>query len=1112
MSSVPFDPYHKWLGIPQRDQPPNHYRLLGIPLYEDDVQVVESAADRQMAFLRKFQTGEHSADGLKLLNEVSRARICLLKSEAKAAYDESLRAVLNQPVTATPSSVTLASTGIILPVWATPAVLGGAGAAIAILVIGIVFWSLPSSTPKPAGHDVAAPAALESAPETPMKPGDQAPTTVAQASTVVTKPEAVKKGQPDDNAPKLTMVSPDTGPQPAETSGKTKTLSKNQPAAGTGTPTKPQAPATKIVPGTVNLLARINVDQHRIAGQWTSGNQQLESSSEGPTRLGVPYIVPDEYDLTLKVERTTGKRGFGLVFPVQGHPAQLLVDVQGATQTRLAKGGSGNSSDEPVFEGQVLEMERPVELLLQVRRGRIAVAANGKEILKWKGDAASFVTSLNETFSNPRERELMLVSLGSSFRVSKLELTPPQKTAPSAADDNAVNLLSLINPQRDAPAGNWAFKDGVLVGASPGPSQAILIEVPYEPTVAEYDLIISATREGVGAWTVGLQVQGSPCVFLMNTLENMELYGLSDVDGKPGAQNETTKYMAGLPKGTPFEIRCRVRQKSVAADANGETVVDWKGDVSRLTMPQDIKPPNPKTLSLLVQGGTVRFNSLTFISVTDPSTTPKNTLTADSGKSSGMSSDSSLDIQKLPTPDAAAQESARKQVRDSLKVEYALAKKADGKNHEAKINLSKTLMSRVESSDSNPAESYVMLSDAAEFAAESGQLSRAWEILNELGDRFDLPSLPLVERAAKAAGKFAKTDEDIAYLASMYVLLLDEAVRLDDFETAAKAAPAASGATRKHPILKEQLAAHSRRIIGLREAFELAKPAREVLKVNPNDPTANLAWGRYVCFYKGDWLTGLPLLAQSSDAALVSLAKREVEQPRDLQPLMQLGDDWWSVAEEEKEPVKSTIRERAADAWQLALPLATGLQKKELESKVERIFKPTKFFETTVSGQGISVANPDLNPGPLFTVEFWVATQSKSGILISKREDRRDSAIVLGMDRGRPAFRVGKSTSESQTGRDSRQAINDGRWHHIAIVKLGSRLGLFVDGKWTAQTEYAETYLSGSPWKLGHDGQSKQPEPAAKFCRLRFSKDARYLLSFHPEKNYARDKATIFIP
>ena len=31
-----FDPYHKWLGIPPQDQPPNHYRLLGVELFETD--------------------------------------------------------------------------------------------------------------------------------------------------------------------------------------------------------------------------------------------------------------------------------------------------------------------------------------------------------------------------------------------------------------------------------------------------------------------------------------------------------------------------------------------------------------------------------------------------------------------------------------------------------------------------------------------------------------------------------------------------------------------------------------------------------------------------------------------------------------------------------------------------------------------------------------------------------------------------------------------------------------------------------------------------------------------------------------------------------------------
>ncbi len=34
MSDPNFDPYHKWLGIPPDEQPANHYRLLGLELFE----------------------------------------------------------------------------------------------------------------------------------------------------------------------------------------------------------------------------------------------------------------------------------------------------------------------------------------------------------------------------------------------------------------------------------------------------------------------------------------------------------------------------------------------------------------------------------------------------------------------------------------------------------------------------------------------------------------------------------------------------------------------------------------------------------------------------------------------------------------------------------------------------------------------------------------------------------------------------------------------------------------------------------------------------------------------------------------------------------------------
>ena len=86
-----FDAYHRWLGISPKDQPPNHYRLLGIDVFEPDSDVIANAADKQMAHIRSFQAGEHSGLSQRILNEIAAARVCLLNPNKKAAYDERLR-------------------------------------------------------------------------------------------------------------------------------------------------------------------------------------------------------------------------------------------------------------------------------------------------------------------------------------------------------------------------------------------------------------------------------------------------------------------------------------------------------------------------------------------------------------------------------------------------------------------------------------------------------------------------------------------------------------------------------------------------------------------------------------------------------------------------------------------------------------------------------------------------------------------------------------------------------------------------------------------------------------------------------------------------------------
>lgn len=86
-----FDPYYTWLGIPPEEQPPDHYRLLGVRRFETNDDAIANAADQRMAYVRTFQTGKRSKESQSLLNEIAAARGVLLDPQRRPAYDDQLR-------------------------------------------------------------------------------------------------------------------------------------------------------------------------------------------------------------------------------------------------------------------------------------------------------------------------------------------------------------------------------------------------------------------------------------------------------------------------------------------------------------------------------------------------------------------------------------------------------------------------------------------------------------------------------------------------------------------------------------------------------------------------------------------------------------------------------------------------------------------------------------------------------------------------------------------------------------------------------------------------------------------------------------------------------------
>lgn len=161
--SETFDAYYKWLAIPPEEQPPHHYRLLGLRPFETDADVIANAADQRMTHVRTFQSGKNAAHSQKILNEISTAKVCLLNPARKADYDKQLRARLAAahaptapPAAPSPAPAAMAAAGMHAP--PAPPGYGVAGAGMA---------AQPSARPtvqpqRPAAATRPAPAAAES--------------------------------------------------------------------------------------------------------------------------------------------------------------------------------------------------------------------------------------------------------------------------------------------------------------------------------------------------------------------------------------------------------------------------------------------------------------------------------------------------------------------------------------------------------------------------------------------------------------------------------------------------------------------------------------------------------------------------------------------------------------------------------------------------------------------------------------------------------------------------------------------------------------------------------------------------------------------------------------
>jgi hypothetical protein len=355
----------------------------------------------------------------------------------------------------------------------------------------------------------------------------------------------------------------------------------------------------------------------------------------------------------------------------------------------------------------------------------------------------------------------------------------------------------------------------------------------------------------------------------------------------------------------------------------------------------------------------------------------------------------------IPTADELAR--VEKAIEDLMKADFAKAK-----NNPLKAELARRLFELAKGTRDDAAAAYVQPRKGIDLAAESGQNDLAWEMIDTLAERFDVDDLAEKEKSLTTVGRLAKNAEQNHALAETWVLLTREAIERDDYELAMRTANEARRTARlsADAVFVKIVESSMQNLQHVKDAYAVAKPAKERLVADSDDAEAAAMWGRFLCAFKNDWTAGLPLWAKTSDVKLADLLKRDLAAPADNEARVKLGDEWFAAADSETETLpRQSLKARAAHWYKEALPQLSGLTKVRLEKRIEEIYEATSPF---VRGQVVNVLGL-VNPKHHALRGEWgrrgnqlgLVTPVPSGLIYVPVSIRGDYELILEFRRGK---------------------------------------------------------------------------------------------------------------
>ncbi|HWB11625.1 MAG TPA: hypothetical protein VG826_20510 [Pirellulales bacterium] len=690
----------------------------------------------------------------------------------------------------------------------------------------------------------------------------------------------------------------------------------------------------------VDVLKSIDLERDRVHGEWQyDGHALVSPADDFRSRLQVPAIVPESYQLDIVAQRESGNDCLALMVPVAGAQGTLIIDGHGGTLAGLQMiDGQMIDANETRRETSVFADGKRHLARLTVQKNHVRLLCDGKPIVDWSGD----VSRLNSFEPLPPYNDrIYLGTWHSRYRLTQIKLRSLRGDAPDETPTKLAgeptDFLKQINVKRDTVSGKWSLNDGMLTS----PAEEFTCLALPSPPAGEYRLTVDLQRlQGIDTFSVGLPIGKHQVIAAIDAWDG-KFSGLERIDGKSCYENESARAGHLLEPGRRYTLSYTVRANQVRVEVDGVAVIDWSGDPARLSTIDVFKSPDPTRLVLGTAHNSVfRISKLEITSLGSPAAPPRTlaplaepnppVVNPPERKFSDLASDKET---RLPVPDDDAQKEARKEMQKKLGNSLKGAKTPDQKR-----SLAQDLAQKPVGEDK--AYAYVVLKQAIDLAEAAGELELAWQIADQLARTFAVDGMALRNQSLAEIGKAAKSPDAAWLLTDAACHLMTTALLAGDAAAVKKAGAQAQTFAKRinDRVLQKDVNGRANDAGKLAGELEAVAAARKKLKAAPDDPQANFTVGHFDLCAAGDFDTALPKLAKGSDEGWKKLAADELGlvnrqggsrvivngrqvlsgDPADAQRELAVADSWWARADEEPWPAKHHLRMRAAQGYQAA--------------------------------------------------------------------------------------------------------------------------------------------------------------------------------------------------